>query len=122
MAKFERSACSTKHLEPLLQQVRPRSRRFCSGNVQSLSCYSLEAVLKDRPINFLENVASNFDDTVRPNAENVPIKRGVVQLAECDPVRDDRLTSGMTVGKDVGSVEQVLVTETADGAPVLIRP
>ncbi len=70
----------------------------------------LEAVLQHRSIRFFENVESNLDAIVRPDAQDIVVKRGVMKLAKSQTVRHDRKALGVPVGQDVRRLKQFLVT------------
>src|SRR5579862_8085072 len=45
----------------------------------------------------------------------------MVELAECEAVRDNRFTTRVTVGENVRGVEQLSMAQPADGAGVSVR-
>ena len=81
----------------------------------------LQAVNQHRPILFLEDVASNLDDSVRANANEQTIECGVMELAQRKSVRYPRVSSWFAVGHDVGCVEQFVVPEAAESALRSVR-
>ena len=55
------------------------------------------------------------------DADQVVVEGGVVDLGEHDAVGDDRLAEKLVgVGYDVSGVEQVVVRQVADRAPVVV--
>jgi hypothetical protein len=68
---------------------------------------ALQTVLQHRPVRFFENVAPEFDDTVRPNTEDMRVKRSVVQAAKSETVRNNREPLWMVVRQDVRCLKHV---------------
>ncbi|HET6639045.1 MAG TPA: hypothetical protein VFH82_09725, partial [Gemmatimonadota bacterium] len=89
---------------------------------QGLSLKSLKPVEEHRTVDFLENIHPYIDPTVRTNAENVPVVRCMVELAERQPVRDDRVSLRVLIGKDVRRVEEFSVAKPADRTAFPISP
>ena len=54
-------------------------------------------------------------------AKKVPIECRVMELAQRDAVADHRLALGVATGRDVGSVQQLLVAQPAGGAALGVR-
>jgi hypothetical protein len=73
----------------------------------------LKPVLQHRPIFLAKHVAPNVHSRVRIDTQNICIESGVVNLAKPHSIRHDRLTFGVSVAKDVRSVEQVYVSQSA---------
>lgn len=57
---------------------------------------------------------------VGADTEDLSIEGCVVESAECQAVRDDRLTPGVAVRNDVRRLEQLGVPQTANGTTVLV--
>ena len=81
----------------------------------------LQAVNQHRPILLLEDIAPDFDDSVRADANEQTIECGVMKLAECKSVRYPWVSSWFAVGHDVGGVEQLVVPEAAERALGAVR-
>lgn len=79
--------------------------------------HCLQAMQEHRSVLLLEDGAPHLDHVIWANREEVPIERGVVELAQRQPVRNERLALRQGVPRDMGSVEELLVPETAEGAP-----
>ena len=73
-----------------------------------------------RPINLRQNVVANFDHQIGPNAKNVAVECGVMQLAHRKPVRNDRFSHRVAVRKDVGCIQQLCMPQAAYGAAFAI--
>ena len=71
-------------------------------------------MLEHGAILFIKKILADFDDEIRTDAEQVSIEGRVVQTAQGDPVREDRLPFWMAVGDDVSSLQEFLVAKTAD--------
>ena len=80
---------------------------------------TLQTLLEHRPVRLVENVAAELDDIVRPNAEEMRVKRGVVQAAQRETVRNNRKPLRMPVWQDVRSLKHV--PESAYCAVPLVR-
>ncbi len=78
----------SENLKPLGQEVRrrpkPEPRAAQHGTV-----------------GLVHDVASHFNDEIRPDAQEVPVKGRVMRLAERETVRDDRLPLRMPVRQHV---------------------
>ena len=76
---------------------------------------------KHRTVDLLENVLSDLDDAVWPDAEDMTIEGGVVDLAPREPVRSDGLPTWMPVWQNVRRVEQLGMGEAAHCTSILVR-
>ncbi len=61
-------------------------------------------------------------NSVSTSGMSITGRTGMVQLAQGQSVADDRLAVRVAVWRDVGSVQQFLVTKTAERAPILVAP
>lgn len=82
----------------------------------------LQAVAQHQTVDFVEDVVPDLHDEVVADAEDVAIEGGVMELAHGQTIRDDRLSSGVAVGKDVRGVEQLGMPQAAKCARVAVRP
>ena len=73
----------------------------------------LEPVFQHRPVNLLEHVQADLDLVVGPDAEDLRIERGVVQLAEREAVWNDRMPLRMPVWQNVRGLEEFLMPQMA---------
>src|SRR3954471_5206768 len=78
-------------------------------------------MLQHRPILLAEDVLAHVNARFRIDANDVCIVGGVMDLAEPEAVRDDGLSLGMPVRKNVGCIEQLDVLEPTDAALFSIR-
>ena len=53
-----------------------------------------------RAVRFAQDGRPHLDDVVRPDGEEEPIKRGVMELAQGDAVPDDRLAEATPAERD----------------------
>ena len=88
--------------------------------MEDLACDLLQSVTQHRAVSLVENIAPDFNDTIRTDPDEVGVKRGVVQLTERQAVGDHRLPTRVTVRKNVSGFEQFVMTKSADGAALLI--
>jgi hypothetical protein len=109
------SAYFSELLEPLLQELGSWFVARMPWDEQLLFIAGLQPVTQHRTVDLFEDVRTDFDLQVGADAEYVPVERGMVDLAECEPVGHDRLTAGVTVRKDVGGVQELGVLEPTDG-------
>ena len=102
-------------LETFLQELGPWLVVRTPWDEKLLLVAGLQAIAQHRSVDFFEDVRTNFDLQIGANAEDVPVKRGVVDFAECESVRHDRLAAGMAVWQNVGGVEKFCVPEPTYG-------
>lgn len=81
----------------------------------------LKTVTQHRAIDFYEDVGSDLDDVVGTDPEDVGVEGCVMDLAEREAVRHDRIATVVTVSEDVRSVEQLYVSDLTDGAALAVR-
>ena len=81
----------------------------------------LEAHDEHRAVRLGEEGRADLDDVVGANGEEEAIERGVVELAQCDAVADDRLALGVAVGRDMRGVEELLMAQPTEGAALGVR-
>jgi hypothetical protein len=62
----------------------------------------LKTVAKHRTVDFVEYVLAHLDDEFRTNSNDVAVEGSVVQLAQCQPIRDHRFVPHMGVKENVG--------------------
>lgn len=110
------SSGTTKHLVALSQEVGVGPQRFPPRNLNPLSRQPLQTVDQHRPVDLVEDIAPHLHHVVGAHAQDVAVEGGVVQLAERQSVRDDRLPERVRVGQDVRGVQEFAVTQTAHGA------
>jgi len=70
---------------------------------------ALQPVLQHRAVNLLQHVHPHLDHVIGPHADDVRVERRVVQLAQRQAVRHQRLAFEMGVSDDVGRFEQFLM-------------
>ena len=76
-----------------------------------------------RAVFFSKYRRPHLDHVGRRHGQEVPVVRRMVQLAQREPVRDDRFAVGLGVPDDVRRVEQLLVPQSAQRvAPKPTRP
>jgi len=62
----------------------------------------------------------DLDHVIGPDREEEAVEGGVMKLAERYAVADDRVALRMAVGRDVGGVQELLVTQAAERASCLV--
>src|SRR5262249_53356033 len=75
----------------------------------------LQAVRQHRTISLDENVTADVDSRLGIDAENVRVVCAVVDAAEPEAIADQRLASRIAVFENVCRIEQLGVTQAADG-------
>lgn len=71
---------------------------------------TLNRVPERRTVGLREYIRSHLDHVIGAHAQEEPIKRGVVQPAQRQPVVDDWLTVGLGIRNDLRGVEDFIVT------------
>ncbi len=74
-----------------------------------------------RSVGLPEDVLAYLDDEIWPNADDVVVESGMMQLAQREAIGDDRLATRLSIGDDVGRVEQFLMPELTQGASTPVR-
>ena len=69
---------------------------------------SLQAVFWHRAVDFLQHIEPHFHTVILVDADDVAIKRRVMELAECQTVGHFRLALGITVSQNVRGFKQLL--------------
>src|SRR5690606_22911376 len=77
-------------------------------------------MLQHRPVLFLENVCTYFDDRVWPNSDEVAVEGGVMDLAQSQAVPNLRHAAWVTIGDDVARIEQLAVAQPTESALVSV--
>ena len=91
------------------------------GKIDLPAVHFLQPVQQHRPVFFSKNRRPHLDHVGRRHRQEVPVVRRMVQLAQREPVRDDRFAVGLGVPDDVRRVEQLLVPQAAQRALGLVR-
>jgi len=93
--------------EPLVSHLEEhgvRPERADAREQQARAVESLEPVDQHRAIGVVEDVAAHFNGTVRPDADEVPVERRVVEPAQRHAVGHHRGAEGVRVGHDVRGI------------------
>ena len=81
----------------------------------------LQALLEQGTVVEHQEPLRDVHPTVGVDADQVVVEGGVVDLRQRDAIGDDRLAEQLVrVGDDVGGVEEVIVGQVADRAPVIV--
>jgi hypothetical protein len=73
-----------------------------------------------RAIGLVQDVLPHLNDVVGPHSDNVRVKRGMMDLAHGDPIRNYRLAA-LGIASDMSGVEQFNMAQATEGALTLIR-
>jgi len=84
---------------------------------ESLSLESLDPVLEHGTVDLVQDVAADADLEVRADADDVLVEARVVDLAEGEPIGDDRLAQGVLAGRYT-FVEEGISDPSGDGPTV----
>ena len=76
----------------------------------------LEAMLKHRPVHLIHQSLIDPDDQVRSDAQETPVKSGVMDLAEGHPVGHYGMSVIRCIPDDVRSIEELDVFESTNRA------
>ena len=74
-------------------------------------------MLEGGPIALTQNIAPKFDGQVGTDAEEVSVKRRVMEATQSKSVWEHWFAARMTIGQYMGRVEQFSVAEPAYGTP-----
>src|SRR5438876_11706455 len=102
---YSRSARAAEEGVALGQEVAIGLEVVGARHVDAPALEALKAMLKHRPVDFLQHVEAHGDLEVGRDADEVAVEGGVVKLAEREAVRNHRLSQGMTVREDVGGLQ-----------------
>src|SRR5690606_3267994 len=100
-------------LQPL--PIRALSRR--TRKVDPRAVHLLPAVPQHRPVDLGQDVSAHVDHVVGPDADDVHVVRGMMDLAESEPVGNHRVTPRVPGRQDVSRVEQRRVAQAPQRAP-----
>ena len=64
-----------------------------------------------RPIHLVQQILVDVYDVVGADAQQPLVIRGVVDLAQAEAIRDDRVAAGLAVLDDVSGVQQLGMLE-----------
>lgn len=92
------------------------------GRPDALVLKALQPFLQHRAVSFLEDVEPKVHATIRPDAQDIRVKCGMVQLAQGQPILDNRFSARVAIRQDVRCVEQFLVPQMADGTVLSVCP
>jgi hypothetical protein len=70
-------------------------------------------MLQHRPIDFIENVQAHLDAVVWGHTDDVAVERGMMQLAQREPIRDARLPF-VGIRDDVRGFEEFMMAEATN--------
>ena len=104
--------------EPLVaprQPLRVRLPLRRTRQLDPLTVHALQSVQEHRSVGLLTDVLAHDHLVIGTNADEVPIEGRMVQLAQGQAVRHDRLAALIRVGDDVGGVQQLFVLQPAQG-------
>ena len=107
-------AGATEALKAEARLVRKVGR--AAWQMDLLAVELLQAHDEHRAVRFQEHGRPDPDEVVGLDGKEEAIECGVMQLAEHDAVADERLTLGLAVGRDVGRVQELLMTQPAERA------
>ena len=111
------SARRTEEVVPLPECLDVRVLRSTRReHEEPISLELLETVAKHGAVDFVEDVLAHLDDQIGPDSDDVAVEGSVVQLAQCQPIRDNQFAPPMSVRENVGGIEQLDVVEPAHGA------
>lgn len=80
----------------------------------------LESMLEHRTVLFLQEILVDVHAIVRVDSKEVGVVGRMVDLAHTQSVRNRWYASIVRIGENVGCIQQLRVSESADGAAVLI--
>lgn len=90
-------------------------------DLQRPAVHLLQSVPEHRPVDLAQHVGPDLDPKIRSYAQYVAVVCGVMDLAQREPVRYDGQPSWVTIGQDVGGIQQVGMPELAQRTPGPVR-
>jgi hypothetical protein len=90
------------------------------GQRDRAAVHFLETVSQHRSVDLVENVLAHLDDVVGPQADDLVVEGGVMDLAQREAVGDHRCTTER-VGDDVGRIQEFDVLQLTHRAGVPVR-
>ena len=82
---------------------------------------ALKPMDQHRSIGFLQDVTPNFNHEVRPDTDEIPVERSVMQTAQGSTIADCGHAQRISVGHDVRGFQKLVTLQPADCAVVLVR-
>lgn len=73
----------------------------------------LQSVSQHGAVDLHEDVGSEFDDEVRADTQDSSVVCGMVDLAHCEPIRNDGLPA-FRIAQNVRGIEKIDMFEPAD--------
>jgi hypothetical protein len=110
-----RLASLTEPLKSLVEQSGIRVSPSLARQDNLLTMDALKRMAKRWPVVFLQEILTNLDDVVGPDAEDVGVERAVVDSAHRDAIGDYRLAS-VAVFLDMSCIEKLWVSQPAQRA------
>lgn len=92
----------------------------CPGQEQWALVQALKSMDKHRAILFFKHISADLDDAIGTDTEKVPVKGGVVQLAEGKSVGDGWVTS-LRIRNDMSRVKQLVMAQVTDSTVLAVR-
>ena len=97
------------------------SLTFDPWQPNQLSIEALKSVHQHRAVGFMQHILTDFNPIIRPNSDQMRVKRGVMKRAQRDSIRNGGRSTFVTIADDVRSFEKLITFESADRAVTLIR-
>lgn len=103
------------------EKIPVRPELLVPGHIEALAMQRLEPVDQCGAVFFLEKVRSSFDGVVWCHADKVAVESSMVEGAEGKAIPNSRFPLCIRVGDDMGSLQQFLMPQPAEGALPPIR-
>jgi hypothetical protein len=82
---------------------------------------TLQPVKEHRPVRLREYVRTDHDSVVRCNADEIRIKRGMMQFAQSDAIVDDRYPLRVRIRNDMRRVQKLTMFQPAASTLLAVR-
>jgi hypothetical protein len=76
--------------------------------------------MEHRPVDLVQDIQPNLDQTIGAHPEDVAVERGMMELAQGQPVRDLRVSSRIAIGHDVSGLQHFVLAQATNRAMLLI--
>lgn len=80
----------------------------------------LKSVNQHWAVLLVEDILAYLNDVVCPDSNQVRVERGVMQSAQCKPIRHRRHAERICIGEDMRGFEQFVAPQPAHGTMVLV--
>ena len=100
-ASYRFSRESSKQRIALFEELASGPGAVSGRQLDLLAMEALNAMNQHRSVDLRQDVGSDLDDVIRGDAQNVRVERAMMERAQGNAVRHDRLSPRMAIGQTV---------------------